>query len=500
MKKISQKEQEKNELKKKDKKTKLIEFLYINFSPRRMFSYFMIILIIYTFIQIKKFLIKDKERNDPNINKNIIEDTEETEEERFKNKVRLAIYYPPIQNEEINRITSILVNSMSKQSIFDLYLLLNSDFKNEDKINSTVHKLYINIHSSQVIRRKLLEYQIEMFIYQYYLPSDIKMLKKLEELKGTKTIIINHFNFLYWLYNGDYEFFSELYDIYKESKYIVSFIPFENYILYKQWNFDTIFMNNIMPYDYNKITPSDLSSKTIIMIGQASDKMKRFDLGIKAMKYIIKEIPDCEMKIISDLEGTEELKNLIKELNLEKNIKFEVNISSPEIYYEKASIHLFPSLTESSGLSLCETKIYGIPNILVGLDYLACAKDGGVVNIYDDNPKTIAKEAIKILKNETYRINLGKEARESMKKFDNDLIIDKWLRFILCAYLDDNYYNRVKQEGNKTINLNEEKEIFNNQIKLLQKRIDGFKNIKENDIMDFNYMKKILNKIKKLKE
>ena len=57
MKKISQKEQEKNELKKKDKKTKLIEFLYINFSPRRMFSYFMIILIIYTFIQIKKFLI-----------------------------------------------------------------------------------------------------------------------------------------------------------------------------------------------------------------------------------------------------------------------------------------------------------------------------------------------------------------------------------------------------------------------------------------------------------
>ena len=40
---------------------------------------------------------------------------------------------------------------------------------------------------------------------------------------------------------------------------------------------------------------------------------------------------------------------------------------------------------------LSETKIYGIPTILCGLDYLSLAK-GGTVIIYDDNPEIISKK------------------------------------------------------------------------------------------------------------
>ena len=58
-------------------------------------------------------------------------------------------------------------------------------------------------------------------------------------------------------------------------------------------------MNNFLPYDLKSITTSDLSSKTILMIGRGDDKIKRFDLGIKAMKYIVENITECEMKIIS---------------------------------------------------------------------------------------------------------------------------------------------------------------------------------------------------------
>ena len=84
-----------------------------------------------------------------------------------------------------------------------------------------------------------------------------------------------------------------------------------------------------------------------------------------------------------------------------------------------------------------------------------------------------------------------------MEKFDNDLFIDKWLRFILCVYIDDDYYQRVKNEDNETININEEKKVFNNQINLLKMRIDKFKNINTKDILNFNNLKKILNKLKK---
>ena len=72
-------------------------------------------------------------------------------------------------------------------------------------------------------------------------------------------------------------------------------------------------------------------------------------------------------------------------------------------------------------MALGETKIFGIPSIICGLDFLALSK-GGTVIIYDDNPDTIAKEAIKILKDDKYRKQLGKEARESMRTKKNKLL------------------------------------------------------------------------------
>ena len=55
-----------------------------------------------------------------------------------------------------------------------------------------------------------------------------------------------------------------------------------------------------------------------------------------------------------------------------------------------------------------------IPNIFIGLDYLSTV-NGGIINIYDDSPETLAKESIKLLINYEYRKQLGKEARKSMK-------------------------------------------------------------------------------------
>ena len=46
---------------------------------------------------------------------------------------------------------------------------------------------------------------------------------------------------------------------------------------------------------------------------------------------------------------------------------------------------------------LCETKIYGIPNILIGIDYLSISK-GGTIIIYDDSSESLARESIKLLK------------------------------------------------------------------------------------------------------
>ena len=245
-------------------------------------------------------------------------------------------------------------------------------------------------------------------------------------------------------------------------------------------------MYNFLTYDYNFVTPSDLSSKIILMIGRAEDKIKRFKIGILSMKYIIRRIPQCKMKVISYLNHIGNLFNLVKKLKLENNIEFVNYISSPEIYFKNASLHIFPSLSESFGYVLSETKIYGIPNILVGIDYVSIAT-GGTVIIYDDNHKTIANEAIKILENYKYRLKLGKEARKSMSYIRNDLILEKWIELILSIYKGDNYYQQLLNTS-KGISKQRALKIIKNQLKILKRRKKYFKNITLKNLLNFSYM------------
>ena len=115
------------------------------------------------------------------------------------------------------------------------------------------------------------------------------------------------------------------------------------------------------------------------MIGRADDKFKRFELGIQSMEYINQYIRHCEMKIISNISNINNLKFLVDSLNLEDDIKFYGYTSTPEIYFKNASLNILPSISESFGLVLGETKIYGIPNIIIGLDYISVAYNGTII-------------------------------------------------------------------------------------------------------------------------
>jgi glycosyltransferase involved in cell wall biosynthesis len=221
------------------------------------------------------------------------------------------------------------------------------------------------------------------------------------------------------------------------------------------------------------------------MIGRANDKMKRFDLGIKAMKYIVKEVPDCQMIIISSLYETNYLMNLVNDLNLKNNVKFVGFTLSPEIYLKNASLHIFPTVIECFPMVLSETKVFGIPNIITGIDYVSAAK-GGVINVNDDNPESIANESIKILKDYDYRKKLGKIARESMKKFKNEITVKKWIELILAVYNGDYFYNKLKKV-NKKIKENEAKNYLQNQLDLIKVRIPKIKNVAFDDILNFNF-------------
>ena len=246
-------------------------------------------------------------------------------------------------------------------------------------------------------------------------------------------------------------------------------------------------MDNFMTYEYNSTKPFDLSSETIIMLGRADDKNKRFYLGIQAMEYIIKEKLECEMKIISYInKNTNFLMDLSNNINLKNNIKFVGFTSQPEKFFKNASLHIMPSTSESFSLAVGETKIYGIPTIILGLNYLSISNFGTII-LYDDTAENIAKEALKILNNEKYRKRLGKQAKQSMKKFNNKLLLKKWIKLILCIYSGDIYYQQMKNMDKK-LNKKHYLNILNKQLYLIKKKKPFYNNINVNNLLNFSFL------------
>ena len=377
-------------------------------------------------------------------------------------KIKLAVYAFCIKNGGRARVTSLLINYLIKIKLFELFLFTKIEKEeNEYKIPQNIPRIIIK---DNIIIKIIKKKRIDILIYQLSFYDEIKLL-------------------------NNYTQFKNLYKNYRNSKYVVSIVPLENDYIFKKWGINSILMNNFITYDYKKIISSNLLSKTILMLGRADAKKKRFHIGINAMEYIINEIPQCKMLIISEFKGLNKLINLIDNLNLKNNIIFNGYTSMPEIYFKNISLNIFPSISEAFPMVICETKIFGIPNIIIGIDYITVTEKG-IEIIYDDIPEVLAIKSMNLLKNYEYRKILGIEGRKNMKRFNNDLLLIKWIKLILSIYNGEIYFEMLKR-NEKQMTKNNSLYILNNQINLLKTRKSNFKNISISDFENFNFMENL---------
>ena len=392
--------------------------------------------------------------------------------QKLKNKIQIGIYSIGLKYGGSERITALLINYFYKIEIFKICLFTKKKKENNEFYIPEIIKRYkIKSNNTNNLIQRIKKQKIDILIYQFANYHEINVLNK---LKHIKVLFYNHFSLFYWIYSN-FNKFIRLYTEFQKSKYIISLIHLENDYLFKKWGINSILINNFITYDYNSTIQSDLSTKTILMIGRIHDKFKRFNLGIISMEYIIQEIQECKMKIISNINNTYILTNLVNNLNLKNNIKFIEYTSSPEIFFKNTSLHLFPSISEAFPMVLSEAKIYGIPSILLGLDYITM-KEGGTIILYDDIPESLSKNAIKILKNDIIKKILSREARKDLRKYNNNNLLIKWAKLILSIYYDDIYYQELRSQV-KLISENESLIMLNNQINLLKKRDKNFYNI-----------------------
>ena len=261
-----------------------------------------------------------------------------------------------------------------------------------------------------------------------------------------------------------------------------------------------IYLPNPSTFEPYEIETSNLQTKNILMLGR-SDKFKRYQIGIDAMKYVIEKEPEAKLYIVgigNNNKYDKYLKNYTNYLSMKDYIIFRESTNNTHQYYKNSSIFLLTSNFEGCPMTLSESKLFGLPSIVVGMSYLSYAKNG-VINIDDEDPKLIGNEIIKLLSNKKYRELEGKKARQSLSDFPNEEIYKRWIEIFIAVKQGDKMIEKYIDKYEK---YDEEQDFKENQIlykKIFHKNLNEFKEFNEN-IKNYkiNYKFRIGNKFNNL--
>lgn len=193
-----------------------------------------------------------------------------------------------------------------------------------------------------------------------------------------------------------------------------------------------IYIPNVIDEIPNYRKKQNIENK-LISIGRLSEEKGYEDL-IDIISIIKKEIANIHLDIYGDGLLKDKLNQKIQNLNLEDNVTLCGFCEYKKLYnkIKEYDIYLMSSHTESFGLVLLEAMSQSVP--CIGFDSANgvknLLKDGNGILISNRNKEKYAKEVIKLLNDKNKLISLSKKGYDYVKKYDIEVIKNKWLELL----------------------------------------------------------------------
>ncbi len=177
-----------------------------------------------------------------------------------------------------------------------------------------------------------------------------------------------------------------------------------------------------------------LKNKKLISVGRLSPEKGYLDL-LRLYHKLYVDYPDWTLDIVGDGVEREKLEKYISKNNLEEKITLH-GFQSREVIdkmLDESSIYLMTSFTESFGIVLIEAMSHGVPCIAYdsaeGAREIINSGENGYL-IKNRNIDAMLMKLEDLIKNEDERIRVGKQARESVKKYDSKIVSEEWITLI----------------------------------------------------------------------
>ena len=411
------------------------------------------------------------------------------EKNKEKKKIGIAFLYYSLHANGIGRFITVTANNLIKTGKYDIYFITEKppspgEFQYDSRIKRFV------AYNNFTLMQNISKYEnIDIIVLQNVLSSSmVQFHRKL----GQKVICMFHGVFLSAIVHNLLEHYRNWHKFDECDAFI--FIAADDYYFYKKLGFkNEIFVPNLYTFEPSEVKNSNLTNKNIVILGRLNDSIKGIIYAIQAMYYIIKEVPDALLYLISSDSRIQFLKDLTKQLNLTQNIIFKPGVRNLSEVFWNSSIHMFTSLSEAFPMVMNEGKAHGMPIVGFDVPYSLPYQQGFIgVELFD--VKGLARETIKLLKDYEYRKKMGEISKKSLDVFKNNETVELWGR--LCDSLLSNDRNDFRKLQNYIENkyYKEEKarEHLESQFHLLVKKNVNLTCLNFDNFLDINYIKKIM--------
>lgn len=196
------------------------------------------------------------------------------------------------------------------------------------------------------------------------------------------------------------------------------------------------FMNKIGE-KYKLLKEYGIKSEFIVLFVGRLVEVKGCEYLIKGFRAVVDNFDDVQLIIVGLGPLDSYLEETVKQLDIAEHVRFEGFVEHGKIcdYYRLSNVIVLPSIVDSLG---CKE---GMPIVL--LEAFAAGKPiiatrtGGFIEAIEDgwngllvepkNAEQITEKILEILKNQELRTKLSENALESSKKYDWNIIVNKYL-------------------------------------------------------------------------
>lgn len=262
----------------------------------------------------------------------------------------------------------------------------------------------------------------------FFYPRDV--LKTLEDNKiyeNIPKILMNHTRPDFYV---EYEMIK---DKIKDFKAVQVLLNSFKTMVKPYYNGPVVEIGNEVPA-FEEETNDKKENKNIIYLSRV-DVWKGQEFLIKSFAKIAKKYPEWKLNIYGQFNPKrykKYLQQLIKKYRLENQVFLNGATNEPYKKLKEADFCVFPSYFEGFGLGLAEALSNGLPAIgfkgATGVNELIKDNENGFLAEEDEND--FAERIEYLINNREKRLEMGINAKNSVKKYSKEIIEQKWLNLI----------------------------------------------------------------------